>query len=55
MRKRIEIEKDFNRTMPVRKDELLAFEREKLRIEVALDNLELLENLSVALRKAHHD
>lgn len=50
MRKREEIEKDFNRTMPSRKDELLAFEREKLHLEVALNILELLERISISLK-----
>jgi len=51
MIKRTEIEKDFNNSMPSRKDELLVFEREKLLLETQLDILEMLEKLSAALRK----
>ena len=50
MRKRESIEKDFNHTMPSRKDEFMVFQREKLLLETQLNILELLENLSVALK-----
>jgi len=50
MRNRKEIEKDFNNSMPSRKDELLVFQREKLKIEVALNILELLDRVSISLK-----
>jgi len=50
MRKREEIEKDFNNSMPSRKDEILAFQREKLLIEVSLNILEILERISISLK-----
>ena len=50
MRNRKEIEKDFNNSMPCRKDELLAFQREKLLIEVSLNIMELLERISISLK-----
>jgi len=50
MRKREEIEKDFNNSMPQRKDEILVFQREKLLIETQLNILELLERVSITLK-----
>jgi len=50
MRKREDIEKDFNNTMPSRKDEHLAFQREKLQVEISLNILELLERISISLK-----
>ena len=37
MRSRTEIERDFNKTMGVRKGEFLEFQRQKILIEVLLD------------------
>jgi len=50
MRKRGDIEKDFNNTTPSRKDEFLVFQREKLKVEISLDILELLERISISLK-----
>jgi len=50
MRKREDIEKDFNNTMPSRKDEHLAFQREKIQTEITLNILELLERISNSLK-----
>jgi len=54
MRKRKEIERDFNNTMPQRKGEQMLFQQRKLILEAQLDVRGLLEKLSAALKKARH-
>jgi len=45
MRTRNEIEKDFNTSMPLRKEEFLEYQRQKLILEVLLDILSQLKEL----------
>ena len=45
MRSKIEIKRDFNRAMEVRKDEFLEFQRQKLMMEVLLDIRDILRGL----------
>ena len=52
MRKRTEIEKDFNNAIPSRREEFLSFQRERILVEAALDIRDLLEKLS--LKKDRH-
>ena len=54
MRKRNEIEKDFHNAMPSRREEYLAFQRERILVEAALDIRELLEKLTASLKKVQH-
>lgn len=51
MRERKEIEKKFNETMGMRKDEFLEYQRQKILIEVMLDIREILQELIKNFRK----
>ena len=45
MRERKELEKKFNETMGMRKDEVLEYQRQRILIEVMLDIREILKEL----------
>ncbi len=45
MRKRNEIERDFNKAMGIRKNEFLEYQRQKILMEVMLDIREILREL----------